>query len=366
MSKFKRFSMLAVALVGAAALLGACGNNNNGSNGNAAQGGAAAQTDNKSANDASAGNASNNGASNGASANNGSANKEAANEAANEAATRIVHTVKGDIEIPANPQRVVAGYYHGTLLSLGIQPIGGSKEWWMGSPFLKEKEAAMTDIGSPASVEKVLSLKPDLIVINDTLADEYDSLSKIAPTLFVEYGSTKNIHEEVQKFGELLNRKQEADAWQAEYDNKAAQAREKLKDKLKPGTTAALVEIDGKTLAVMGDNYGRGGEVIYNALQFKAPDWIQKNVIDNGVQYQEVSMEKLGEIANADYIFLSSYTETTEEQLKALTDSKVWQSLPAVKQGHVVPVDYKTYFYFDPVSILGQIDTLSDKLLEIK
>ncbi|WP_397334368.1 hypothetical protein [Paenibacillus glycanilyticus] len=39
--------------------------------------------------------------------------------------------------------------------------------------------------GSPASLEKVLSLKPDLILINDTLSENYDGLSKIAPTLFI-------------------------------------------------------------------------------------------------------------------------------------------------------------------------------------
>ncbi|GLX70322.1 ABC transporter substrate-binding protein [Paenibacillus glycanilyticus] len=281
-----------------------------------------------------------------------------------QSATRMVKTVKGDIEVPANPQRIVAGYYHGTLLSLGIQPIGASKEWWMGSPFLKEQEAKISDIGSPASAEKVLALKPDLILINDTLAEGYDDLSKIAPTLFIPYDSIKNVHDEVKQFGVLLNREKEAAAWEADYQAKAAAAREQLAGKLKPGMTAVLMEIDGGTIAVMGDNYGRGGEVIYNALQFKAPEWIQKNVIDNGVQYQEISMEKLPDIANADYIFLSTYTETSQEQLKALTESKIWQGLPAVKNGNVIPLDYKTYFYFDAKSILGQIDTLTQTMLE--
>ncbi|MBO7746299.1 ABC transporter substrate-binding protein [Paenibacillus sp. MWE-103] len=357
MTQFKRLSILTVALFGAVAILGACGaNGGSGSGANAGTSAGNGNTADPSGKGAAANAPAN--ASKGANANAGDAAENAEN------ATRVVHTAKGDIEIPANPKRIVAGYYHGTLLSLGIRPIGGSKEWWMGSPFLKEQEAAMTDIGSPASAEKVLALKPDLIVINDTLAEEYDSLSKIAPTVFIEYASVKNIHDEVKQFGALLNRTKEADAWQAEYDAKAAQAREKLAGKIKPGATAVLLEADGKTLAIMGDNYGRGGEVIYNALKFEAPDWVRQNVIDNGEQYVEISMEKLGEIGNADYIFLSTYADTTEEQLKAITGSKVWQSLPAVKQGHVVPLDYKTYFYFDPVSVLGQIGALTDKLLQ--
>ncbi|SFF12393.1 iron complex transport system substrate-binding protein [Paenibacillus algorifonticola] len=285
---------------------------------------------------------------------------------ADEPATKTVKTIKGDIELPLNPKRVIAGYYHGTLLALGIQPIGGSKEWWMGSPFLKEQEAAITDIGSPASPEKVLEMEPDLIVINDTLADNYDKFAQIAPTLFIEYGSTKNVREEVKQMGALLNKSKEADAWLAEYENKAEKARNQLKDVVKPGATAVLLEVDGKTLAVLGDNYGRGGEVIYNALKFKAPDWVQENVIDNGAQYVEISEEKLAELANTDYIFLSTYTETTEEQFKELTDGQIWKSLPAVKNGNLIPVDYKTYFYFDPISIVGQIDTLKQTLIDHK
>ncbi|NBD24695.1 ABC transporter substrate-binding protein [Paenibacillus glycinis] len=348
-----RFTILAVSLLAVTTAVSACGGNSNtdappSSAANAGNTPPSANDADKPANDAS----------------NGSGGANARQTDA--AATRTVNTTKGEIEIPADPQRIVAGYYSGTLLALGIQPVGGSKEWWMGSPFLTKQEASIADIGSPASAEKVLALKPDLIVINDTLSEEYDDLAKIAPTMFIAYESIKNIHDEVKQFGALMNRTKEAEAWEAEYDSKAEQAREKLKGKVKPGMTAVLLEADGKTLAVMGDNYGRGGEVIYNALRFKAPDWVQKNVIDNGVQYQEISMEKLGEIANADYIFLSTYEGTTEAQLKAVTDSSIWKSLPAVKQGHLIPLDYKTYFYFDPVSVLGQIDALTQTLLESK
>lgn len=54
-----------------------------------------------------------------------------------------------------------------------------------------------------------------------------------------------------------------------------------------------------------------------------------ENVIDNGLQYQKISIEKLPEIADTDYIFLSSYTETTEEELQTLIDNPVWKSVPA-------------------------------------
>ena len=211
-------------------------------------------------------------------------------------------------------------------------------------------------------------MKPDVIFMNDTLADEYDSFAKIAPTVFIKYDSIKNIRDEVKQFGDLLGREKEAADWLAQYQSKAKTAQEKLKDAFKPGeTTAALLEIGGNTLAVMGDNYGRGGEVIYNAFKFKAPDWIRKNVIDNGAQYVEISPEKMPEIANADYIFLATYTpETSEEQVKAITESKIWKNLPAVKNGNVIMLDYKTYFYFDPVSILGQIDALAQTLVDLK
>lgn len=81
------------------------------------------------------------------------------------AKTRVVKTGKGEIEIPANPQRIVAQGYLATFLALGVKPVG-APSWDIGSPHVRHLTSGIEDIGTidASSVEKILSLAPDLIV----------------------------------------------------------------------------------------------------------------------------------------------------------------------------------------------------------
>ncbi|UKS29385.1 ABC transporter substrate-binding protein [Paenibacillus sp. HWE-109] len=278
--------------------------------------------------------------------------------------TYAAKTAKGDVTIPAAPKRVVAAYYHGTLAALGITPIGASKEWWMGSPFLKEQEAKMADIGSPASLEKVTSMDPDLIVINGFSEENYDKFAKITPTVFIPYTSYKNVREEMKLLGDTFGRQKEAADWLVKYEQKAKESREKIKASVKEDESAVIINVREKKISLLGDNYGRGGEVIYNMLKFKVPDFVQKQAIDSGKQLVEISMETLPTYANADHIFICMNAGTTEEQVKAVLDSPVWKTLPAVKNNKVHILDYNTYLYYDPISILGQADLITDMLVK--
>ncbi|MEK8132269.1 ABC transporter substrate-binding protein [Paenibacillus filicis] len=280
--------------------------------------------------------------------------------------TRIVKTDKGDIEIPANPKKVVAPYYHGTLLALGIQPIAANKEWWMGSPFLAEQEKTIQDIGAPTSLEKVTSLEPDLIVINDFDVKTYDQLSKIAPTLHVPYTAYHNPKEEVKLFGELLDRGKEAEQWLKQYEEKAAAGRAKIKSFVGADETAVIVNVRGKKVSILGDNYGRGGFPIYDALKLKAPDIVKKEVIDSGAQIKEISLELLPQYASADHIFICFNAGSTEEDINNVLNNSVWNSLPAVKNNKVHKLDYNTFLHYDPISITGQIDLIATMLAEKK
>ncbi|MFD2879859.1 hypothetical protein ACFTAO_34015 [Paenibacillus rhizoplanae] len=38
--------------------------------------------------------------------------------------TRTISTVKGDVEVPGNPQRVVVDYLVGDVVALGVTPLG--------------------------------------------------------------------------------------------------------------------------------------------------------------------------------------------------------------------------------------------------
>ncbi|ODP27544.1 Iron(3+)-hydroxamate-binding protein FhuD [Paenibacillus nuruki] len=286
------------------------------------------------------------------------------NTESSQSATRTIDTAKGKVTIPTNPKRIVSTYYHGTLIALGLTPVGANKEWWMGSPFLKEQEQSISDIGTPTSLEKVVELNPDLIVINDFDVEKYEEYSKIAPTIYVPYSSYHNPKEEIQLFGTLLNREKEAKAWLDRYDQTAEQAREQIKHIVKPGQTAALINVRSKKIAVLGENYGRGGYAIYDALQLKPLDIVQKEVIDSDAQIKDISLEVLPEYANADYIFICFNNDAEQVDKSSILDNPLWKSLPAVKKGQVYMLPYDTYAYYDPESIIGQIGLIKDMLID--
>lgn len=120
-------------------------------------------------------------------------------------AFKTVTTINGEIEIPAEPKRIVAEEYLGSLIALGTIPVG-APGLTLENVYFKEALAGVTDTGTygKMSPENIIALEPDLIISG--MADSYETLSQIAPTVIVPYGDLKNAHEELTYFGELLGR----------------------------------------------------------------------------------------------------------------------------------------------------------------
>src|SRR5688572_3721053 len=93
---------------------------------------------------------------------------------------------KGPIQVPANPKRVavLASSYTGNVLSLGITPVSAD-QWAKNSKFLGDKLKNVETV-TPDSLEKILALKPDLIIAlsNDKNLKKYQD---IAPTVAFTY-----------------------------------------------------------------------------------------------------------------------------------------------------------------------------------
>lgn len=273
---------------------------------------------------------------------------------------RSFETSKGAVEIPVKPQRIVTDYYGGELLSVGANVIGVEPSAF-DNPFLKEQLKGVADVGAPINVEKVLELQPDLIVV---MYDEsYEALSKIAPTLYLPYGTASDIYESVRLFGDIVGDKEKAEQFIAAYDQKAAAGREKLKGIVDENTTVGIFELTDKgEIWMFGENSGRAGQAVYNALGLKMPDSIRKQVDANGGFFQ-LSREVLPEYA-ADYMFMTVYDpEKKGEAIKQLKDLAVWQGLEAVKNNTYFENDFDTFYRYDPIAISGQIDLIVDMLI---
>ncbi|QDS36146.1 ABC transporter substrate-binding protein [Brevibacillus brevis] len=279
-------------------------------------------------------------------------------EAPAENKMRSIETPKGTIQIPDKPQRIVTDYYAGELIAVGGNVIGAETDAFK-SPFTVEQLKNAQDVGSPRiNVEKTLELAPDLIVI--MYDDNYEALSKIAPTVYLPYGTATNIYDTVKLFGEVVGDKEKADKFIADFDKKAAEGREKLKGIVDENATVGLYELTNKgDLWIFGDNAGRGGQTVYNALKLKMP-----HADKSKEQTVQLSMETLPEYA-ADYMFVTFYNpEKNSEALKTLQESAVWNATAAAKNKQIFYNDYDTFYRYDPIAITAHIDMFVDMLIK--
>jgi iron complex transport system substrate-binding protein len=109
-------------------------------------------------------------------------------------ATKIVSHTLGRVEIPIHPQRIVVldannAFLLDALSALGVKPVGltrcsnciNSDPF---SEFLGDLPTVGTD--EQPSLEKILSLKPDLILGYKWQKSFYPLLSTIAPTVMID------------------------------------------------------------------------------------------------------------------------------------------------------------------------------------
>lgn len=271
--------------------------------------------------------------------------------------TRMVETVKGEVEIPDKPLRIVTDYYGGELLSVGA-PVVGVEPTAFDNPFIKDLLKDAEEIGEPLNVEKVLALNPDLIVV---MYDEnYEQLSEIAPTIHIPYGTATNIEETVQLFADITGKEKEANRFMQKFDERAQEGREKLADIIDTKTTFGIYELTDKgELWIFGDNAGRGGQALYNALGLEMP-----HNKDHEEQTLQLSMEVLPEYA-ADYMFLTTYDPDNKgEALENLKESSIWQGLDAMKNNRIYYNDFDTFYRYDPIAVYEQIDLFVNMILE--
>ncbi|MBP1996862.1 AraC family transcriptional regulator [Paenibacillus eucommiae] len=297
-----------------------------------------------------------------------SSNPNGGQEAAPEAKTRIVSTLKGDVEVPAEPKRVASDQYMGQLLKLGIVPAGVrtymlNEGWMEKAGITKETLSGIEDLGGfPMNPEKLADLEPDLII--GSLEKTIEQYEKIGTTVFLPYWegeSTAGPLEKFRRISEIFGKEKEADQWIAEYEQKTAEAREKIKGIIKDGETVSVIQIGEKAiyaLAAKGGNYG--SVTIYQSLQLPPT----KAALNMPEGYALISLEVLPEYLG-DHVFVYVNSKEDSEQI---LNSQLWKGLPAVKNNQVYM--YGTlndeFVMEDPYSLEIQLDTIVNILLKKK
>ncbi len=278
-------------------------------------------------------------------------------ESSEESGTRVVNTVMGDIEIPANPQRVVVNWYIGDTLATGLN-IVGYYGWMQKTMPFYDQMMASTKIENWEQ-EEVMVLEPDLIITYSK--EDYETFSQVAPVLVVEE-SIKS-PERTRIIGEATGTLETAEKTITAFETKLKNAKEIFNTEAFKGKTFSILEDWGSSGEWAGLSYetgSRGGTLLYTYLEQQYPDKLRELIETSGNGRGTISYEVAHEYFG-DYIIWCRQ-EGTESEYE---QSDIWKSIPAVVDGHVleIPGEYQGLFYFDDVlSLEAQLDYLVEAL----
>ena len=259
-------------------------------------------------------------------------------------------TYHGDI--PKNPKKVVnfAFSYTGYLLELGVNVNSYSLDLEKNSPVFGDdlKKAKAVQLTSD-DTEAIATQKPDLIIAFST-DQNLESLKKIAPVLEIKYGE-RNYLQMLTDLGKVFGKEDKAKAWLAQWKKSVAKAKKELANYISPTSTFTVMDFYDKNLYLYGNNWGRGGELIYDALGYQAPEKVKEDVFKPG--WLGISQEVIGDYIG-DYALLN-VDRKTSQAAASLKESDVWKNVPAVKAGHILEVSEGTFYFSDPLSLDAQL-----------
>ncbi|MFE4569652.1 iron-hydroxamate ABC transporter substrate-binding protein [Paenibacillus chitinolyticus] len=260
-------------------------------------------------------------------------------------ATITYQSESGPVEVPANPQRVIVlSSFTGNVMALNVNLVGVDS-WSKKNPrFDKLKDVQEV---SDESLEKIIELKPDLIIGLSNIKNA-DKLKQIAPTVTFTYGKVDYLTQHLE-IGKLLNKEKEAKAWIDDFKKRAAKAGDDIKAKIGADKTISVIESFEKQLYVFGDNWGRGTEILYQEMKLKMPDKVKEMALKDG--YYALSAEVLPQYAG-DYVIFSKNPDADH----AFQQTDTYKNIPAVKNGHVFEANAKEFYFNDPLTLDYQLD----------
>ncbi|XID91918.1 iron-hydroxamate ABC transporter substrate-binding protein [Paenibacillaceae bacterium WGS1546] len=259
----------------------------------------------------------------------------------------------GEVEVPANPQRIVALTNAPNVLSLGGTLVGVD-EWTNKNPLFAGKLTGVAVV-SEDNLEKIVEVDPDLI-ITDASSKNIDKLREIAPTVAYTWGKLDYLAQQLE-IGKLLNKEREAQAWVDDFKQRAEAVGQEIKAKIGESATVSVIETDSKNFYVFGNNWARGTELLYQAMGLNMPDKVKADALGPG--YYTLSPEVISEYAG-DYLVLSKSVEGDNSFMQ--TDT--WKNIPAVKNGQVIEIDMEASTYSDPTTLEYLLNIFKEGFLQ--
>nr|BFF02932.1 amonabactin ABC transporter substrate-binding protein [Streptoalloteichus tenebrarius] len=255
-------------------------------------------------------------------------------------AKRTITDVTGkQMEVPANPQRVLALSEQDldAVLALDMRPVGTVNGRGQKTPprYLGDRVKDVKVVGdiTTPSMDKVVEANPDVILAGG-LTDEnlLNQLRQVAPTV-VTYKPETDWKTAFRTEADVLNKTEKAEAVLADYDRRV----QEVKGKLGPNANAevSIVRWNPKGPGVMQTQ--QFASLVVADLGLRRPAAQQEPGFSHGAP---LSLEALAKM-DGDWLFLGTLTPDGEavQAMEQARNTPAFQQLKAVRDNHLVPVD---------------------------
>lgn len=248
----------------------------------------------------------------------------------------------GETCIPINPQRLVtiSDFTLHHALILGIKPIGNAFDNWRDEmpAYLINKTEGIEKLGTATqpNLEKILKLKPDLILSWGDILAIYPLLSQIAPTAMntLETNGNDGWREHFSFVAKVLGKEDAAQqAWNRYY-----QRIEKLK-------IALNNQYNDKTISVLTvahdfrNNATSKNSFVGSIFNDVGLQLSKAQNIPGGGGWIQFSPEEFIDFFDGDILFVTVTGDADRKKLEELQINPFWKKLKAVERGKVYVVD---------------------------
>lgn len=255
---------------------------------------------------------------------------------------RVIQHEMGETCVPQNPQKIVAldsGILEAAL-ALNQKPVGSPLDFAV--PSIDTTGIVDLGDGEAVSLERILALKPDLIIGSAEYAPPYSQLSQIAPTVLLSFQHSGKWKEYFASVAEVLNKSKEMERVMADYYQRAKELQQKIDASNK---IVSVMRIYPTEITV----YTKGGfvgTILEDAGLSRPPSQNfgleeTKKLTGSTIQYT-ISKEVIDR-ADGDGVFviITSWNQKAQDLLASLKADPLWSKLEAVEQGKVYEVgDY--------------------------
>ncbi|MBW4642151.1 MAG: iron-siderophore ABC transporter substrate-binding protein [Goleter apudmare HA4340-LM2] len=279
-------------------------------------------------------------------------------------ATKVVKHALGETIIPVKPQRIIVLNDISLLdpvLSLDIKPFG-TVTYFPKYDFLfrgvtNDEAAGIEFVGSgnQPSLEKVLLLKPDLILMREYQKSLYKELSAIAPTVVIDLPSLNHSFKENLRFiAQVLGESEKAEQVIARYNERVKQLQQLMGDRLKEIEVSVIYLFSEGIIGTYSDNE------TYNQV-FQDIGIRLIPILANQKEGTLVSSIEVLNKYDADILFVMS---ESKEAAQSFRQNPLLSTLKAAQNSQVYEVQVNRWWTFGFLGVNKLLDDLFKYLVQ--